>query len=109
MFAIFEKIIGTITNLIHRQRPMSMDEVNKALEQRSIERTATTKEYLDWRVSIVDLLKLLDLDNDLPARRKLAEELKFGATFDGTAEQNRELHKLVMEQVAKRCVEIPKP
>ena len=54
----------------------------------------------NYRTSIVDLLKLLDLDSSLSARKELAEELNVHAAEDGSAEQNIALHKAVMAQLA---------
>ncbi|MBV1688512.1 DUF3597 domain-containing protein [Novosphingobium sp. G106] len=54
----------------------------------------------NYQSSIVDLLKLLDLDSSLPARKELADELGVHAGADGSAEQNIALHKTVMEKLA---------
>jgi 3-oxoacyl-ACP reductase-like protein len=54
----------------------------------------------NYRSSIVDLLKLLDLDSSLSARKELAEELGVHAGADGTAEQNMALHRAVMDKLA---------
>ena len=54
----------------------------------------------NYRSSIVDLLKLLDLDSSLSARKELADELAVRAGPDGSAEQNIALHKAVMEKLA---------
>lgn len=62
---------------------------------------AAGREHLDWRSSIVDLLKLLNLDSSMDARRDLAEEVGLD-NYTGTAEQNRELHAKVMDKVRRR-------
>jgi hypothetical protein len=54
----------------------------------------------NYRASIVDLLKLLDLDSSLTARKELAAELGVHAGDDGTAEQNIALHRAVMDKLA---------
>ncbi len=54
----------------------------------------------NWRSSIVDLLKLLDLDSGLGARKELAEELNVHAGEHGSAEQNIALHNAVMQKLA---------
>lgn len=61
----------------------------------------------NWRTSIVDLLKLLDLDSDLEARKELAKELNVNAGAHGSAEQNIALHKAVMREVAKNGGKVP--
>ncbi len=54
----------------------------------------------NYQSSIVDLLKLLDLDSGLIARKELANELNVHASADGSAEQNIALHKAVMQKLA---------
>jgi hypothetical protein len=54
----------------------------------------------NYQSSIVDLLKLLDLDSSLTARKELANELNLHASADGSAEQNVALHKAVMQKLA---------
>src|SRR5918912_402581 len=61
----------------------------------------------NYRESIVDLLKLLDLDSSLNARKELAEELNVHAGAHGSAEQNIALHKAVMRKVAENGGEVP--
>ncbi len=61
----------------------------------------------NWRTSIVDLLKLLDLDPDLDARKGLAAELGVRAGADGSAEQNVALHRAVMRKLAENGGKVP--
>jgi hypothetical protein len=61
----------------------------------------------NYRQSIVDLLKLLDLDSSLSARKELAEELNVHAGAHGSAEQNIALHKAVMRKVAENGGKVP--
>jgi hypothetical protein len=61
----------------------------------------------NYRESIVDLLKLLDLDSSLDARRELAGELNVHAGKDGSAEQNIALHKAVMQKIAENGGKVP--
>ena len=62
---------------------------------------------LDWRHSIVDLLKLLDLDSSLSARKELAEELGVRAGADGSAEQNIALQKAVLRALSQNGGKVP--
>ena len=55
----------------------------------------------NWRTSIVDLLKLLDLDSSLDARKTLGKELNVSAGADGSAEQNIALSKAVWAKLAE--------
>jgi hypothetical protein len=61
----------------------------------------------NYRTSIVDLLKLLDLDSSLAARKELAEELSVHAGDAGTAEQNIALQKAVMRKLAENGGKVP--
>ena len=61
----------------------------------------------NYRTSIVDLLKLLDLDSSLDARKQLAQELNVHAGADGTAEQNIALQKAVMNKLAENGGKVP--
>lgn len=69
---------------------------------------ASTKgESLNWQSSIVDLLKLLDMDSSLDARKQLAGELNIHVGADGTAEENIALHKAVMQKLADNGGKVP--
>ena len=61
----------------------------------------------NYRESIVDLLKLLDLDSSLNARKELAKELNVNAGAHGSAEQNIALHQAVMRKVAENGGKVP--
>jgi hypothetical protein len=61
----------------------------------------------NWRQSIVDLMKLLDLDSSLAARKQLAQELGYSGALDGSAEMNVWLHKQVMEKLAASGGKVP--
>ncbi|MEO5700529.1 MAG: DUF3597 domain-containing protein [Casimicrobiaceae bacterium] len=61
----------------------------------------------NWQTSIVDLLKLLDLDSSLSARKDLANELNVHVGADGSAEQNIALQKAVMAKIAENGGQVP--
>jgi hypothetical protein len=64
---------------------------------------------LDWKVSIVDLLKLLELDSSLATRKELATELGCPAEFMGdSAKMNVWLHKMVLKKIAENGGNIPR-
>ena len=65
------------------------------------------KEKLDWRHSIVDLMKLLDLDSNLAARKTLAGELHYTGNTDNSATMNVWLHKQVMAKLAENGGKVP--
>ena len=64
-------------------------------------------EDLDWRKSIVDLMKLLKIDSSLKARKQLAQELKYGGDMSDSASMNVWLHKQVMTKLAENGGLVP--
>jgi len=63
---------------------------------------------LNWRESIVDLMKALDLDSSLSARKELAADLNYtGTAADGSVEKNIWLHKALMKTLAENGGKIP--
>ena len=62
---------------------------------------------LDWRHSIVDLMKLLDLDSGLEARKELAKELNYTGDTSDSASMNIWLHKQVMRKLAENGGKVP--
>lgn len=65
------------------------------------------KEKLDWRKSIVDLMKLLGLDSSLSARKELAKELGYTGDTNDSATMNVWLHKQVMQKLAENGGKVP--
>jgi len=65
------------------------------------------KEKLDWRRSIVDLMKLLNLDSSLSARKELAKELQYTGNTNDSATMNIWLHKQVMIKLAENGGKVP--
>jgi hypothetical protein len=64
-------------------------------------------EDLDWRHSIVDLMKLLKLDSSLTARKTLATELGYTGNMGDSASMNIWLHKQVMTKLAENGGKVP--
>jgi hypothetical protein len=65
------------------------------------------KEKLDWKHSIVDLMKLLDLDSSQSARKELAKELNYTGDTNDSAKMNVWLHKQVMAKLAANGGKVP--
>jgi Domain of unknown function (DUF3597) len=76
--------------------PMTRAEVEAMIQKKADE---TGRTNYNWKQSIVDLMKLLDLDSGLPARKQLAQELGYTGKLDGSAEMNIWLHKQVMAKL----------
>lgn len=68
---------------------------------------AKSREALDWRKSIVDLMKLLNLDSGLAARKELAKELHYSGDMGDSAAMNVWLHKQVMTKLAENGGIVP--
>ena len=73
-----------------------------------VDQAAAAKgEKLDWRHSIVDLMKALDIDSSLAARKELAGELGYGGDTSDSASMNIWLHKQVMAKLAANGGKLP--
>lgn len=84
--------------------PIAVVDVVAQLEQRA----AANAQKLNWRTSIVDLLKLLDIDSSLAARKELAKELRCPDELMGdSAQMNMWLHKNVLAQLAANGGNVP--
>jgi Domain of unknown function (DUF3597) len=68
---------------------------------------AAKKEKLEWRTSIVDLMKALDLDSSLSERKALAKELNYSGDTNDSATMNIWLHKQVMTKLAENGGKLP--
>ena len=84
-------------------KPITQADVEAILQKLA----ADVREDLDWRKSIVDLMKLLKLDSGLGARKQLAQELGYAGALDGSAEMNIWLHKQVMTKLAESGGKVP--
>jgi hypothetical protein len=86
-------------------KPIEVVDVVAQLEQRA----AANPQKLNWRTSIVDLLKLLDIDSSFAARKELATELGCPPELMGdSAKMNMWLHKTVLSRIAANGGNIPK-
>jgi Domain of unknown function (DUF3597) len=68
---------------------------------------AAHEEKLEWRTSIVDLMKALDIDSSLAARKELAKELGYTGDTNDSASMNVWLHKQVMAKLAANGGKLP--
>ena len=68
---------------------------------------ADNKEKLDWKHSIVDLMKLVGMDSSLAARKDLADDLKYTGDKSDSAKMNMWLHKEVMRKLAENGGKVP--
>ena len=68
---------------------------------------AKNSEKLDWKHSIVDLMKLVGMDSSLSARKELAHDLHYSGDMNDSAAMNMWLHKEVMKQLAANGGKVP--
>jgi Domain of unknown function (DUF3597) len=68
---------------------------------------AAKGEKLEWRTSIVDLMKALDIDSSFSARKELAKELGYTGDSNDSASMNIWLHKQVMAKLAANGGKLP--
>jgi len=87
-----------------KPKPMSRGEMEAMIQK--IADSTGRKDY-NWKQSIVDLMKLLDLDSSLAARKELAQELGYTGKLDGSAEMNTWLHKEVMNKLMESGGVVP--
>jgi hypothetical protein len=85
--------------------PVAISEVD--VEAILSAQAANAGQALNWRTSIVDLMKLLDIDPSLANRKELATELGYTGDLDGSAEMNIWLHKAVMRELAANGGTVP--
>ena len=88
-------------------RPIAISVVDVVAKLEGL--AARTPQKLNWKVSIVDLLKLLDINSSYEARKELATELGCPAELMGdSAKMNMWLHKTVLNKIAENGGNIPK-
>jgi Domain of unknown function (DUF3597) len=84
-------------------KPMTQDQIEEIIQKIA----DSQDEDLDWKVSIVDLMKVLKLDSSLRARKKLAQELGYRGKLTGSPAMNIWLHKHVMQKLAESGGVVP--
>jgi hypothetical protein len=87
-----------------KPQPMTREQVEAMIQK--VADTTGRKDY-NWKQSIVDLMKLLNLDSSLGARKQLAQELGYTGALDGSAEMNIWLHKQVMAKLMESGGVVP--
>ncbi len=96
---------AAVTATAPRPAAITVVDVVSKLEQLA----ASQPQKLNWKTSIVDLLKLLSLDSSLPARKELAVELGIPSDkMKESAQMNMWLHKTVLQKLAENGGNIPK-
>jgi hypothetical protein len=97
--------VGTAPAAPPSSKPVELVDVVAQLEQRA----AANPQKLNWRTSIVDLLKLLEIDSSFAARKALATEMGCPAELMGdSAQMNIWLHKTVLARIAANGGNVPR-
>ncbi|HEY6024851.1 MAG TPA: DUF3597 domain-containing protein [Pseudolabrys sp.] len=105
MSAIFKSASSGTTLGAAPAAPTSMAQVDVGAVLTKL--AEQNKEKLDWRKSIVDLMKLLNMDSSLAARKQLAQELHYTGDPSDSASMNIWLHKQVMQKLAENGGKVP--
>ena len=84
-------------------KPMATVDVSANLDALA----KASKEKFEWRKSIVDLMKLVNLDSSLGSRKELAKELGYTGDMNDSATMNVWLHKQVMTKLAENGGKVP--
>ena len=85
------QVAGTVASVTGtKPKPMTREQVEAMIQKNADD---TGRSNYNWKHSIVDLMKLLDLDSSLNARKELAQELGYTGALDGSAEMNIWLHE----------------
>ncbi|WP_449409726.1 DUF3597 domain-containing protein [Methylobacterium komagatae] len=87
--------------------PAGADQANVDVGQVLADLASKNGQALDYKRSIVDLLKLLDLDSSLQARKQLADELHYTGDKEDSATMNVWLHKQVVQKLADNGGKVP--
>ena len=94
---------ATAAGAVPSPTPMAEVDVEKMLNDMA----AKSAEKLNWKTSIVDLMKLLGIDSSLASRQALAQELKYTGDMNDSAAMNIWLHRQVMNRVAANGGKVP--
>ena len=101
-----ETAIGAATSAA-AQASAAVQTANVDIEAVLTAEAAKSGQDLNWRTSIVDLMKLVGIDSSLANRKELATELGYTGALDGSAEMNIWLHKAVMRELAANGGTVP--
>ncbi|WP_434771031.1 DUF3597 domain-containing protein [Pseudomonas entomophila] len=85
--------------------PAALSQVDVAAKLDGL--AAQNSEKLNWKTSIVDLLKLLNIDSSLANRKELAKELNYTGSTDDSAAMNLWLHKAVLKKLSENGGQVP--
>ena len=96
--------ISSVAGGAAKPQPMTREEVEAQIQ--GVADSSGRKDY-NWKQSIVDLMKLLNLDSSLNSRKELAKELGYTGALDGSAEMNIWLHKQVMAKMMETGGVVP--
>jgi hypothetical protein len=105
-------IAGTVTNWWTQAATQAAAQAGAGVDQTNVEasleaRAAARGGGLNWRTSIVDLMKLLDIDSSFQNRVELARELGFTGDTNDSASMNIWLHRQVMRELAANGGQVP--
>ena len=98
------KSVAESVSDVAKPQPMTREQVDAMIQK--VADSTGHRDY-NWKQSIVDLMKLLNLDSSLTARKQLAQELGYTGKLDGSAEMNVWLHREVMAKLMESGGVVP--
>lgn len=98
--AAMNQPVNTVVTTESSTEPVDVEAVLEGL-------AAESKQKLNWRTSIVDLMKLVGMESSLAERRELADELGYTGDKQDTATMNMWLHKQVLKKLAENGGTVP--
>jgi len=101
--SVTEKLETAATGTTPSSPALKREDIETILQRMDNEQS----EDLEWENSIVDLMKLLNLDSSLRSREHLAHELGYTGALDGSARMNNWLHAEVMKRLAESGGKVP--
>ena len=104
IFGAAKSAASAVTGGAAKPKPMTREEVEAMIAKIAKD---TGRTNYNWKQSIVDLMKLLDIDSSLNARKQLAQELGYTGKLDGSAEMNVWLHKQVIQKMMESGGVVP--
>jgi hypothetical protein len=102
--AIAESISTAANAATGKAPPLTREQAEEMIQKIA---DSSGRQNYNWKQSIVDLMKLLDIDSSLASRKQLAQELGYTGALDGSAEMNVWLHKQVMAKFMEGGGKVP--
>ncbi len=102
--SVLAETISTAAKAATGPTPLTREQAEEMIQKIA---SSSGRQNYNWKQSIVDLMKLLDIDSSLNSRKALAQELGYTGALDGSADMNIWLHKQVMAKFMEGGGKVP--